>query len=281
MKTVVFGANGMLGRYVVEYFDKMAGEDEFIFEACRRDLDVSKATEAELISVLSQIQEAQGESPVVINCAGVIKPRVAEVGVEETIQVNSLFPRRLANACEKLSIKLVHVTTDCVFDGVAGNYNESDPHSVNDIYGKSKSLGEPENCMVVRTSIIGEEETASRSLLEWVKSQKDKTCSGYTNHFWNGVTCLQLAKVIYQIVTKGPEWKGGVRHVFTPESLMKSELVKLISDVYSLNITVEDAIAEKFCNRVLTSNQPEKFDVPSLREQIQEQMDFFKPKDEE
>jgi dTDP-4-dehydrorhamnose reductase len=137
----------------------------------------------------------------------------------------------------------------------------------------SKSLGEPDNCTVIRTSIIGEEFKNFLSLIEWVKSNKDKTVNGYRNHIWNGITCLQFAKLCEHIINKNLFWNG-VRHVFSPTSATKAQLVKLISDIYNLNvhvIAVETAIK---CDRTLSTIYPIILEIPELYEQIKEQKEF-------
>ena len=107
----------------------------------------------------------------------------------------------LAKIKKEHNCQVVHISTDCVFNGKKGNYNEEDDHDCLDVYGKTKSLGENPDLTIIRTSIIGEEITNKRSLVEWVKSNTSKEINGFIKHFWNGVTCLQLAKIIYKIIT--------------------------------------------------------------------------------
>ena len=164
---------------------------------------------------------------------------------------------------------------NCVFSGKDGLYNENDPHDCTDVYGKTKSLGEPENCTVVRTSIIGEEIGTNRSLLEWIKSMKDKTANGYTNHYWNGLTCLHVAEIFETIIFNNLYWKG-VRHVFSPNILNKAEIIYAVSDAYDLNISINAIEAPSKCDRTMTTIYNDiKFNIPTIEEQIQEQRDFY------
>jgi len=236
---------------------------------------LSQVTKANLTKALNAAQR-KFKKLHVINCAGVIKPRIAETGVAETIIINSVFPRLLADTCEALNIPLIHITTDCVFSGKQGFYKEDYIHDPTDIYGKSKSLGEPENCSVIRTSIIGEEPENKRSLLEWVKSQKNRSCKGFSNHLWNGVTCLQLAKVICQIIKENSFWSGCF-HVYSPTDVNKYELLGMINEIYELDINIEETKAAEYCNRILRTHFPialEKFQIPELRQQIQELKEY-------
>ena len=163
---------------------------------------------------------------------------------------------------------MIHITTDCVFSGKDGNYNELSEHDETNDYGMSKSLGELCKATIIRTSIIGEELTNKRSLLEWVKSNKEKEINGFTQHYWNGVTCLQLAKIIYKVIKDDLYWEG-TRHIFSPKSVSKFELVSIINEVYDLNITVVPFETEKVDKTLITIyNTNSIFNIYSLKEQI-------------
>lgn len=164
---------------------------------------------------------------------------------------------------------------NCVFSGDDGNYNEKSPHDCTDVYGKTKSLGEPENCTVIRSSIIGEEVGQTRSLIEWVKSMKDKSANGYINHKWNGVTCLQMAKIFEDIIANNKYWKG-TRHIFSPNTVNKYELVQMISDAHSLNVNLTPVEGPTKCDRSLSTIYDDNlFNIPDLKTQIEEQFNYF------
>jgi dTDP-4-dehydrorhamnose reductase/intein/homing endonuclease len=163
---------------------------------------------------------------------------------------------------------------NCVFDGVVGCYNELDPHNATDIYGRSKSLGEPLNATVIRTSIIGEEKQNFLSLLEWVKSNKDGTVNGFTNHYWNGITCLKFAEICDYIIKNNLFWSS-VKHIFSPSVISKCELVQLISDIYDLNISVIPTEGSNKCDRSLTTTRKSIIiPIESLKEQILKMKQF-------
>ena len=262
MKIIVLGSTGMLGCYVSAYFK--LGYD--VINITRKELDVRKTTPYELDFWVSSICEP---GDVVINCIGLIKQK--DNSVRDQIIVNSLFPHLLADSCEANNVNFIHITTDCVFSGMRGNYNENNSHDCMDTYGKTKSLGEPENATVIRTSIIGEERDTNYSLLSWVLSQKE--IKGYVNHFWNGMTCLQLAKEIEQIVKHELYWRG-VCHLFTMPEITKYELCQVISDVYKLGIKVEKHDTD-ICDRTLKTiyDNWQVVDV-NYAQQIYEQKEF-------
>lgn len=270
MKIYVFGFTGMLGRYVYTYL-KQKNYD--VVGVSRNTLDASAFNEQQLQSSLPFIGIKKGD--VIINCMGAIKPQVDKLGVINAIKVNSLFPHYLSNVCEKEGYKMIQITTDCVFSGNDGNYNEKSPHDCTDVYGKTKSLGEPEICTVIRSSIIGEEVGQTRSLIEWVKSMKDKSANGYINHKWNGVTCLQMAKIFEDIIANNKYWKG-TRHVFSPNTVNKYELVQMISDAHSLNVNLTPVEGPTKCDRSLSTIYNDNlFNIPDLKTQIEEQFNYF------
>ena len=124
---------------------------------------------------------------------------------------------------------------------------------------------------MIRTSIIGEELKNKYSLLEWVKSHQDKELKGFTNHYWNGVTCLQLSKIIEKIIVNKYYWKG-VRHIFSPQPVSKYEIVAMINDIYGLDNTVIEYETETMVDKTLLSkyNQCEMMNIPDLYTQITE-----------
>lgn len=264
-KFLVLGSNGMLGRYMFKYLHE---QNHTVLPYTRKQLDAFHPEDKNFEKL------ASADVDIVINCTGLIKQR-KDISTIDMIQVNSIFPLELAEMCEHLRYKFVHITTDCVFDGFRGGYDESDSHCARDVYGKTKSLGEPENATVIRTSIIGEELQNKLSLVEWVKSQAGKACDGYLNHFWNGVTCLQLAKIVEEVVEEDLWWKG-VRHIFSPVHVSKYDLVDMINKAYGLEIDLKLANAKQSCDRTLKSNHDEVnlLTIPDLWEQIKEMKEF-------
>jgi|LakMenE18May11ns_1017448.scaffolds.fasta_scaffold9798905_2 dTDP-4-dehydrorhamnose reductase len=266
MKIYVLGSRGMLGKYVSTYLK----ENFNVIEINREIIDASKVSEEELHAKFFHLNIK--EDDVIINCIGTIKPRIDSLGDLNGILVNSVFPRVLANVSEKLKVKLIHPTTDCVYSGLKGSYNENDKYDVSDVYGMSKAMGEPPNCTVIRTSIIGEEVNQRRSLVEWIKSSANKTVNGFINHNWNGVTCLQFAKICEEIINTNNYWIG-IKHIYS-NTVNKKELVEMISKEYDLNITVMATETPIKCDRSMSSIHNTEINIPSLSEQIKEMKKF-------
>jgi dTDP-4-dehydrorhamnose reductase len=259
MKIIVFGANGMLGTYMCKYL-KQCGHE--VHPYTRSDYDVCDAVYPDDLNILD-LDWAE----LIINCAGVIKQR--DYNVANMIQANGVWPHLLSDHCKGLAIKMIHISSDCVFSGKTGGYNEHTYPDAYDWYGRSKLIGEPRrSCMVIRTSIIGEEKGEGKSLFSWVKSHAGQTIQGYTNHFWNGVTCLRLVQCIDQIIQTNDYWTDR-RHIFS-ETVSKYQLVDMINMVYGFGIQITPTYADPPCDRTLKTGSllNRHFDHPSLREQI-------------
>lgn len=277
---LIFGANGMLGRYVCSYLSK--NPDWNIIQASRKNLNIGTVNKQEIWYYLKA-----RDIDVVINCAGIIKPRVEVVGRAETIKVNSWFPHVLAELSEELNFRLYHITTDCVFSGTDFDclindipYTESSKHSATDLYGLSKSMGEPvgKNVMCLRTSIIGLEKEQGRSLLNWVISQNGKEVNGYVNHRWNGITCLQLAKSLYRLVNDEIKFNhfAPVYHISSSQYVSKYELLKMINKVYDLDLKIKEHKDKSDCYRVLGTKLMLNcnLNIPPLMEQLLEMKEY-------
>lgn len=254
----------MLGHTIKEYFIKMNTPFETLN---RQHIDFSTCSYQELYEKIKL-----SECNIIINCAGLIKQR-KNINISDFIAVNSLLPHRLCKISNENNMKLIHITTDCVYSGQLGNYNELSKFDIVDDYGLSKLMGEPKDCTVIRTSIIGEEIKNKLSLLEWAKSNKKNKINGFVNHYWNGLTSLQLSKNIHQIITENIFWKG-VRHLYS-NKVSKYDLLKMINEIYDLNISIQCCNDMNSIDRSLTSQYDISiFNIPDLYIQIKETRDF-------
>lgn len=268
VKVVILGSTGMLGNAVSKVF---LGTQFEVYMSYRNP--VGQITEQNHFYFDPLVSESYKNIPdcdYIINCIGIIKPFMAS-NIVDSIYINSIFPHELAEFCESKNIKLIHITTDCVYSGYAGNYNELSPHDALDDYGKSKSLGETKNAMVIRTSIIGEEIHKNASLIAWVKSMKNKDANGFLNHSWNGITTTQYGKICKTIIEQNLYSKN-LFHCFSPRSVSKYELLQLINKHWNLNINVNPTNDKVSIDRTLSSikNFNCLLRIPDLDEQLKE-----------
>ncbi len=269
-KILVVGSTGMLGWAVTSYYKSKAYD---VVEISRNEFDIANDPISKLESFLNGVDA-------VINCAGVIKPTIAKNTIESVLKINSQFPRNLAKLCNSQNIMCFHITTDCVYTGKKGKYTEEDYFDADDLYGLSKNAGENKDCMVLRTSIIGEENGQSRSLLEWAKSQAGKEVSGFTNHLWNGVTTLYLAEIIESII-KQDLYQKGIFHIHSPNTVNKYELLQIFNRVYDLHLKINSTKAKEAVDRSMKSVNllSSKIAVKNLEIQIEEMKEFFSEKE--
>jgi dTDP-4-dehydrorhamnose reductase len=174
----------------------------------------------------------------VVNCVGIIKQRDESKSAIPSITVNSLLPHKLAAVTKQWGGRLIHFSTDCVFSGNRGGYSEEDDSDAEDLYGKSKFLGEvdTENALTLRTSIIGRELVEHKSLLDWFLSQNHKTVKGFKRVIYSGVTTNQMAEVITYIIQKHPTLSG--RYQVVSDPISKYDLLCLLRDAYCLDIEI-------------------------------------------
>ena len=148
MKVILFGATGMLGRYI-----DIVIKDNYEIDCISRDkYDIEKDSWKKLEDILNKSLQ---KNDVIINCAGIIPQKYNCDNFKTYIRVNTLFPHKLNEISKKNSYKFIHITTDCVYDGSKGNYSVNDEHTAKNLYGISKSQGEPEEATIIRTYIIG------------------------------------------------------------------------------------------------------------------------------
>lgn len=261
---VILGGTGMLGSMVVKHLTETS---KYAVDYSVRNKDIIDKRAFYFDPLDLATYNNIPDSDYYINCIGIIKPNMFK-NMANSVYINAVVPYILAQKFDNV----IHITTDCVFSGEDGKYNENSLHDALDEYGKSKSLGEPVNeCMVLRTSIIGPEIRNYTSLISWVLQQGEKEINGYTNHFWNGITTLQYAKICEQIIDNNLYQKG-LFHIHSPITVNKFELVSKINDHYKVGAEVIPTEAAESIDRTMTSVKPlcKKLRVPEIFEQISE-----------
>lgn len=262
MRILILGANGMLGHKLFLYFTR-SGEID-VYGTVRNGDVLQKYLPAEtkqkininvdandLDSIAKTIARIRPE--VVINCIGIIKQGVLGQNPLACIAINSLLPHKIARICQDTGARFLHISTDCVFSGKHGNYTESDLPDAEDIYGRSKLLGEVNypNSLTLRTSIIGHELGTRLGLVEWFLAQQHKV-PGYCKHIFSGFPTAELAGIIYHYIIPQSQING-IYHL-SADPISKFELLSLIAKEYALNIQVEPDVVTT-CDRSLDSSQ--------------------------
>lgn len=209
-----------------------------------------------------------GDVDYVINAIGITIPFSLE-NQTITLFANGALPHILA---EIFGEKLIHITTDCVYSGQNGfPYNEDSNKSPIDIYGLSKGLGEPLNCLTIRTSIIGKELEGHTGFLDWFLAQEGKEVNGFAEHYWNGITTKQFGKICDEIMSNRDKYPPkGLYHIFS-SVVSKYEMCKKFKEKFKINCVIKEDHINKL-NRTMST----KYDfcgslkVPSFGEMIDE-----------
>jgi len=240
LKVMVFGADGMLGHQLVK---RLALSHEVVATVRKFPTDVVSAAlkDSRLITGVDvrgqdALDIVLAERPqVAVNAAGIVKQREADP--IEGIEVNSLYPHRLARICRQADARLIHISTDCVFSGARGNYREADSPDPLDVYGRTKLLGEVsgQGCLTLRTSMVGLELANYSSLVEWFLRQKGQV-HGYRRVIWSGLTTIELARVIDRLILGQPELDG-LWHV-SGQPISKYELLAKLKVMLGRDVVV-------------------------------------------
>lgn len=209
---------------------------------------------------------------VVINCVGIIKQLPEAHDPITSLKINSLLPHQLDRLCRVANARLIHISTDCVFNGEKGNYRESDPSDAEDLYGKTKFLGEVSGdvCLTLRTSIIGREMTSSKSLIDWFLSNRGKKIKGFANAVYTGFTTNRFAEIIATVIESHENLSG--LYQVSSDPIDKYELLKLANRYYDANVEIEKD-TNFFCDRSLDSTRFREainFTPPSWESMIKE-----------
>lgn len=239
IKVLILGAAGMLGNAVLRFFAQSDGFEAFgsarsasalrllpqqVRERVICGIDVENSDS--LARLFAQVRPA-----LVINCVGLVK-QLAEVDDPlQAIPINALLPHRLARLCQVAGARFVHISTDCVFSGSKGMYTEHDPADAQDLYGRSKHLGEVDcpNAVTLRTSIIGHELAGAHGLVGWFLAQTGPV-RGFTRAVFSGLPTAELARVIRDHVVPRPQMHG-LYHV-SADPVSKYELLRLVAQAY-------------------------------------------------
>jgi len=214
----------------------------------------------------------QVKPDVVINCIGIIKQLKEASDPIICLTLNSLLPHRLADLCAAANVRLFHMSTDCVFSGRQGHYTEDDFADADDLYGRSKYLGEVnrEGCLTVRTSIFGRDFLKQSALFEWFLSQRGGTVRGYRNAIYTGFPTQVLARIMGDLIEHHPQLSG--LYQVASEPISKYDLLVRLRAAMHLDITIEP-YDDPPCDRSLSATKflnATNYSIPTWEDMITE-----------
>lgn len=261
-RVLVMGATGMLGHTFFNQFCKLArydvfgtarsilGLEHFFTETERKRIRVNVDADNfdTVVRAMASIQP-----DIVINCIGLIKQLPIGGDPLSAITINAQLPHRISLVCKSANSRLIHLSTDCVFDGQIGMYTESDIPSPTDLYGRTKLLGEVAypHCVTLRTSIIGHELKGRLGLIDWFLSQENDI-RGFTHAIYSGFPTIEMARIITDFVIPNDELNGLYQVSSNPIS--KYDLLRLVAKQYNKKIEIKP-YGDFHCDRSLDSSR--------------------------
>ena len=272
MKTIlVLGSSGMLGHVVTKYFEEKSYD---VYNLSHR-IKINERTEIMDVTNFSEFDKYLNKLKVdvIVNCIGILNED-AENNPDKAILLNSYLPRFLEKKYMNTKVKIIQISTDCVFSGKTGNYTENSFCDGDSIYARTKTLGEINNNkdLTIRTSIIGPDINEDGiGLFHWFMNQKD-TIYGFKNAYWTGVTTIELAKGI-EILIKNDV--AGLYHFVPNEKISKYNLLNIIAEIFNRNITIipkEDYYVDK---SLINTRTDCKYVIPTYREMIEEMKNWI------
>lgn len=267
MRFLVMGCNGMAGHMISLYLHEQ-GHDVLGFARSKSKYVPSVEGSAEDTELIREIV-SEGKFDSVINCIGALN-QFAEADKARAVYLNSYFPHFLAKITENTDTQVIHMSTDCVFSGKKGSYQEDDLRDGETFYDRSKALGEldDDKNITLRNSIVGPDiKPSGIGLMNWFMQQSG-TINGYTHAIWTGQTTLQLAKTM-EFAAK--EKAHGLFNTVPATAISKFELLKLFNHYLrqdSLEIVPVDRAA---ADKSLVRRRPGfDYEIPSYEQMLEE-----------
>jgi dTDP-4-dehydrorhamnose reductase len=278
MRTLILGGNGQIGHQIFKHFCKHHETKATLRGSLSEYADCGLFTSTNTFPHVDVRQVEKLESllvdfrpEAVINAVGIINKHPEATNYITCIEINALLPHSLALMCKSIGARLIHLSTDCVFSGKKGNYLDDDEPDADDLYGRSKALGEvrENHCVTLRTSHIGRELSRKLGLLEWFLAQSGRI-QGFKGAIFSGLTTLELSRVVEHILTNHPQASG--LYNVSSESISKFSLLMMLKE--KMGLSIEIIPDETFqCNRTLNSTKFRRefnYTPPSWEEMVDE-----------
>jgi|TARA_B100001971_G_C18153881_1_gene517396 dTDP-4-dehydrorhamnose reductase len=249
MKILILGADGMLGHKLFQ----MLGTDYSETYGT-----VAEKTSDPLLSLIPYFQTnkviyemnamdfgrlkkiiEQVKPDCVINCLRVATHSSQKVPSVLNIKVNALLPHHLAKMTAEQGTRLIHFSSDCVFDGKRGMYSEEDTTNATHIYGQTRLLGEvcADNTLVLRGSVIGRELTGHSSLLDWFLRQQGGEINGFSRAIYSGLSSIETVRVVRMILKKNFQLTG--LYNIASEPINKYNLLQLAKKSFGVDVIIQ------------------------------------------
>jgi len=246
MRVIILGTSGLIGHKLLQelstdlevfgtlHYSKKHYGDISLFSGPNIIENIDASNFELLKGVLLAINP-----DVILNCIGITKRKINTNNIIETLNINSVFPHKLADWAKINQKRVLHFSTDCVFDGRVGNYTEVSITTAEDIYGKSKALGEINynHCLTIRSSFIGQELFDKTELLDWFLTQNGKQIKGFKNTLYSGVSTIFMANVVKKIIMNFPNLSG-LYQLAPDKPISKYDLLLIAKETFNIDVEI-------------------------------------------
>lgn len=272
MKFLILGATGMAGHTIAIYLQEQ-GHDVTAFSKNKfpycKNINGDATDKYLLRDVL-----IKNNYDVVVNCIGVLNTD-CDREPSRAVYLNSYLPHFLADTLQNTSTKLIHMSTDCVFSGKLGSYDENSFKDGETFYDRTKALGEVVDSknLTFRNSIIGPDiKENGIGLFNWFMKQNG-TINGYTKAIWTGVTTLTLAKAMEKAATEN---LTGLYNLVNNDIITKFDLLKLFNKhMKSSSLTIEPSESVNLNKSLINTRKDFSFIVPSYEDMVIEMKEWI------
>lgn len=247
MRILIFGVSGLIGHVLYQKLTQRFGDvfgtlhggrnrfKQYSLFGTERILENVDVADFDNVTAIG----AKLKPDVILNCAGITKRRPEVNDPLRAITVNSLFPHRLAAWGEKHNARVIHFSTDCVFDGSKGDYTEDDITTGRDAYGQTKALGEIcyDHSLTIRSSFIGRELAVHSELLDWFLQQRGQRIKGFTRAWYSGISTIEMARIVGDIIEYHPD-VSGLKQLSVAEPVNKYDLLCMARDAFGIDVEI-------------------------------------------
>lgn len=278
-KVLILGSTGLIGHQVFNYLD-YTNKYNLFNSAFRKKLNentvlIDARNESELFNSIEKINPS-----VIVNCIGILISGAKE-NPENAIFLNSYLPNKIAKFASKINSKLIHISTDCVFSGKKlSPYFENDFRDANDVYGRSKALGEiiqPPH-LTLRTSVVGPElKSNGEELFHWFMTQENSKIEGFTKSIWSGVSTIELAKAVSSSIDKN---LTGLHHVTNNEVINKFDLLSLFQKHTKKDVKIIKVSGRETDKSFVDTRNNLDISIPSYDQMIEEMVELIHTKND-
>lgn len=264
MRYLVLGGGGMAGHVITNY---LLENKQYVEIVARRRLPfcTTHIVDALYYEEIKKLIVSQ-RFDCVVNAIGILNNK-ADLNKDQAVLLNSFLPHYVAKICSEKNIKLIHISTDCVFSGEKGGYVETDFTDGKSFYDRSKALGEIDcsHHLTFRQSIVGPDiNKGGIGLFHWFMNQ-DQKVQGYKKTMWSGVTTLVLAQAILKASQESLE---GLYHLTNNKKISKGELLHIFNKYTGNMVEIEMVDGVEHDKSIINTRIDFDFTVPSYEKQV-------------